>query len=77
MLFNRIRKHYSHNTEHNTTYVVQKAVTLQVFSACVCSDMEVMESCSVAATSMGFSAPGTKIPMEVFCPSDISRGRNG
>ena len=43
-------------TEHNTTFVVQKAVTLQVFSTCVCSGMAIMEACSVAATSMGFSA---------------------
>ena len=43
-------------TERNTTFVVQKAVTLQVFSACVCSGMAIMEACSVAATSMGSSA---------------------
>ena len=43
-------------TERNTTFVIQKAVTLQVFSACVCSGMAILEACSVAATSMGFSA---------------------
>ena len=44
------------SSERNTTFVIQKAVTLQVFSACVCSGMVILEACSVAATSMGFSA---------------------
>ena len=68
-------------TERNTTFVIQKAVTLQVFSACVCSGMAILEACSVAATSMGFSAQVVRrwakdIYADFFCPSDISRGCN-
>ncbi len=43
-------------TERNTIFSIQKATTLQVFGACVCNGMGIVESCRIAASSMGFSS---------------------
>ncbi len=42
-------------TERSTTFSIQKATSLQVFGACVCSGMGIVQSCKIAATSMGFN----------------------
>ena len=41
--------------EHNTSFVVQKSVVIQVYGACISSGMGILEACRVAGTSMGFS----------------------
>ena len=43
------------HTERNTTFVTQKAMSLQMFGACISSGMGIMESCKLAGIATGFN----------------------
>ena len=42
-------------TERNTTFVTQKAMSLQMFGACISSGMGILEFCKVAGIATGFN----------------------
>ena len=54
-------------TERNTTFVTQKAISLQMFGACTSSGMGILESCKVAGIATGFNYRGVrKWAMEIY-----------
>ena len=42
-------------TERNTTFVTQKAISLQIFGVCITSGMGILESCKVGGIATGFN----------------------